>query len=251
MAQEFVPAHGINSKYLSKEAVLRAMKMTKSGHAAARYLRVSYIHFKKYARLYKDEETGLPLLELCKNPSGKGIPKYPRDATNPGWNVPIMEIIEGRAPNWHFNPKMLKIRIIQEGLLEERCAKCGHTEKRVTDHKTPLILHHKDEVLENFLLENLEFLCYNCSFLYAKSPITDEQVDKMEDAVGRKIEEFDWEIDDYQKSYLKSLGLWEDGEKPGMEFVTRERKLTYYERKTKKKKPGVPVLKAPTLKKKR
>ena len=49
-------------KFLSKEDLLRAHKNTLSNKAAARYLRVSYVHYKKYALTYIDEETGLSLL---------------------------------------------------------------------------------------------------------------------------------------------------------------------------------------------
>ena len=43
------------SKILTKEDILRAQKMTRSNMAAARYLHVSYNHYKKYSKMYKDE----------------------------------------------------------------------------------------------------------------------------------------------------------------------------------------------------
>ena len=43
---------GRAAKILSKEDCLRAMKMTRSNRAAARYLHVSYNHYKKYAKMY-------------------------------------------------------------------------------------------------------------------------------------------------------------------------------------------------------
>ena len=42
---------GAPKKVITKEMVLAAMAKTKSNRAAARYLNVSYIHFKKYAQL--------------------------------------------------------------------------------------------------------------------------------------------------------------------------------------------------------
>ena len=44
------------SKILTKEDILRAQKMTRSNFAAARYLHVSYNHYKKYAKMYKNED---------------------------------------------------------------------------------------------------------------------------------------------------------------------------------------------------
>ena len=64
------------AKPLSKEMVVAAMNKTKSNKAAARYLNVSYIHFKKWAKLYQDADTGQILFDKHKNQSGKGIPKF-------------------------------------------------------------------------------------------------------------------------------------------------------------------------------
>ena len=43
-------------KPLSKEQILGAMSQTLSNRAAARYLNVSYPHYKKWATLYKSAE---------------------------------------------------------------------------------------------------------------------------------------------------------------------------------------------------
>ncbi len=45
---------GRPAKILKKEDIQRAMKMTRSNRAAARYLHVSFTHYKKYAKKYKD-----------------------------------------------------------------------------------------------------------------------------------------------------------------------------------------------------
>ncbi len=50
-------------KPLTKEQIIAAMGVTKSNRAAARWLNVSYIHYKKWAKNYKDEETGKTLFE--------------------------------------------------------------------------------------------------------------------------------------------------------------------------------------------
>lgn len=211
---------GRPAKILSKDDVLRAIKMTHSNRAAARYLHVSYNHYKKYAKLYKDEETGLSLLETHMNQSGKGIPKF---LSGSGKEAPLMDLIEGRIPVEHFDPKKIKQRIIFEGLIEEKCNKCGFAERRVLDTRVPIILNHIDGNKKNFHLDNLEFLCYNCAFLYATSAITDEQVEQMEDYVEKNVEEFNWELDDHHIAHLKELGLYDDKEEDmsGDEFISR------------------------------
>ncbi len=205
------------SKILTKEDLLRAMSQTRSNRAAARYLHVSYNHYKKYAKMYKNDE-GVTLLEAHKNQAGKGIPKF---LTGKGKQPPIIDLIEGRVPATHFDPQKIKERLIFEALVEEVCEKCGFNERRVIDNRVPLILHHKNKNKKDFTLDNLEMLCYNCSFLYATSPISDKQVIKMEDYVEKHGEEFDWELDEHHKEHLKELGLYEE-KNPGDEYISRQ-----------------------------
>ena len=67
-------------------------------------------------------------------------------------------------------------------------------------------------------------MCYNCSFLYSVSPISDKQILKMEDSVDKQGAEFDWEVDDAMKEHLQSLGLWEADKKPGSEYISEDYK---------------------------
>ena len=210
---------GRPSKILKKEDIQRAMKMTRSNRAAARYLHVSFTHYKKYAKMYKDDESGSTLYELHKNQAGKGIPKF---LSNGGKEPPIMDLIEGRVPVEHFDPQKIKQRLIFEALIEEKCAYCGFSERRVLDTKVPLVLNHKDGNKKNWNLDNLEFLCYNHAFLYATSPITDKQVEAMEDYVDRNVEEVDWELDEHHIEHLKELGLYQEEEKPGEKYISRQ-----------------------------
>jgi len=205
------------SKIISKEAMLRAQKMTRSNMAAARYLHVSYNHYKKYAKMYKNDE-GQTLLEAHMNQEGKGIPKF---LTNGGKEPPLIDLIEGRIPVEHFDAKKIKQRLIFEGMIEEICANCGFTERRVTDTKVPVILSFKDGNKKNYHLDNLEFLCYNCSFLYAVEQIKKKKTEAMEDYVKTKVDEPDWELDEHHIEHLKELGLYEE-EKPGEEFISRQ-----------------------------
>ena len=55
------------AKPLSKEQILTAMDKTLSNRPASRYLNVSYIHYKKWAKVYTDEEAGKSLFEKNKN----------------------------------------------------------------------------------------------------------------------------------------------------------------------------------------
>lgn len=208
---------GRPSKILTKEDIIRAQKVTRSNMAAARYLRVSYNHYKKYAKMYKNDE-GVTLLEAHMNQSGEGIPKF---AVAGGKEIPLMDLLEGRVPIEHFDPRKIKARLLSEGKLVEVCDRCNFSERRVTDLKIPVILNFKDGNKKNWSLDNLEFLCYNCSFLYAASPIEEKQAEAMEDYVKTKNDEPDWSLDEHHIDHLKELGLYEDDEEePGSEYIS-------------------------------
>lgn len=204
------------SKIITKEDILRAQKMTRSNMAAARYLHISYNHYKKYAKMYKDEE-GVTLLEAHKNQAGEGIPKFALAGKD---KIPLMDLLEGRVPIEHFDARKIKQRLIFEGLIEEKCNKCTFSERRVTDLKVPVILNFKDKNKKNWNLDNIEFLCYNCSFLYGESPIEEKQAEAMEDYVKTKKDEPDWEMNQAHIDHLKELGLY-DEEEDGSEYISR------------------------------
>ena len=106
-----------SAKPLSKEKILAAMSQTLSNKAAARWMNVSYIHYKKWAKNYDATEEGYPnLFEQHKNQAGKGIPKFLRaDGPEPA----LIDIIEGRIDASSFSPEKLKYRLITEGHLLE------------------------------------------------------------------------------------------------------------------------------------
>lgn len=216
------------AKFLSKEDVLRAMQNTKSNRGAARFLRCSLNHYKKFARVYVDEATGKTLYEIHMNLSGKGIPKF---LPNKGKKAPLKDLIEGKLAIESFEPAKIKQRLVFEGYLKEECNRCGFHEERIQDGKIPLILQFKDRNKKNYELDNIELMCYNCSYLYAVSPITEKQVIKMEDYIEKQGGEVNWEVDDAMKEHLQSLGLWEEDVKPGSEYISQTYKENVQEKK--------------------
>ena len=110
------------------------------------------------------------------------------------------------------------------GLLKEECYRCGYHERRALDGKMPLILVHKDGSNSNWHLDNLELICYNCSFQRGPdSLITEEMVEKAEDfraRSGPKIEDT-FQLDPWQQKYLDSLFPEEKDKKPGEEFIDK------------------------------
>ena len=103
----------------------------------------------------------------------------------------------------------IKIRGIAEGYLKDECYNCGFNERRVTDFKIPLLLNFKDGNKCNYLLDNVNLLCYNCYFLYVGEILTPNQIRDVEDNQTVKDKPFNWELTDEQLSNMKALGLLE------------------------------------------
>jgi hypothetical protein len=208
-------------KPITKEMVISAMDKTKSVRAAARYLNCSYQHLKKYMRVYKNED-GVSLFEAHKNQSGKGIPKFLTHSHFKKKDPAILDIIEGRVDPSHFNPQKIKYRLITEGYLKEECNNCGFHERRVSDYKTPLILHFKDNNKQHYRLENMEMLCYNCYYLTVGDVFDNKQIEGLEDHRPTYNSQVDWELDEYTLKRLEELGLG-DSKPPedGSEFISR------------------------------
>jgi hypothetical protein len=210
-------------KPLSKEDVLRAMRFTKSNRAAARYLGVSYQHYKPWAKRYRVDDGDIEapsLFELHKNQAGKGIPKFlPNKRRDPN----VKEIIETGTGWESFTPEKIKSRLIAEAYLKDECYKCGFNERRLTDYKAPLLLNFKDGNKCNYLLDNLELTCYNCYFLYVADPLTQDQVRHIEDNTEVKAIPHEWDLTPDQIENMKSLGLWDDDDEddePGSEYIS-------------------------------
>lgn len=205
-------------KPLLKSDIERAMAMTKSNRAAARYLHVSYIHYKKYAKNYTDDN-GVTLFDKHKNQSGKGIAKF---LSNKGKEPALIDVIEGRVPIDSYTPEKLKNRLIQESYLQECCSKCQFAERRVLDYKVPLILNFKDGNKKNWSLDNLELLCYNHYFLYVGNIFTDKQIQHLEDYNPSTFQsKIEWELDDYYKEHLQNLNIVDKDNEPGSEFISK------------------------------
>ena len=58
---------------ISESEIRYAMDNTKSNAEAARFMKVSFSTWKKYAKMYVDRETGMTLYDMHTNQEGQGI----------------------------------------------------------------------------------------------------------------------------------------------------------------------------------
>jgi hypothetical protein len=69
------------------------------------------------------------------------------------------------------------------------------------------IINFKDGNKNNYLLENLELLCYNDYFLLVADPLTPDQVRHIEDNTEVRAVAHDWDMDEAHLDNMRALGL--------------------------------------------
>ena len=119
----------------------------------ARVVGVKYDTLKKYLKEWGINYTG--------NQHRKGMPHFEG-------RTPIEEYLNG---NIRVEAHKLRKRLLEEGIKEEKCEKCGCTEW--LGEKIPLELHHKNMNHYDNSLENLQILCPNCHALIHKQKKAD------------------------------------------------------------------------------
>jgi hypothetical protein len=143
---------------LLQSQIEQAMKVTRSNKAAAEYLRVGYPLYKRFAMLYKTRE-GVSLFHAHRNQAGKGISKIGTSTSR----STLDDILLGKHPTYP-RYKLLP-RLIVNGYFAEQCTNCGFCQRRPTDLKVPLVLHHINGSIKDHRIDNLDILCYNCYFV--------------------------------------------------------------------------------------
>lgn len=209
------------AKPLSKAQILAAMAKTKSNMSAARYLHVSYQHYKRWAKNYEATEPGYDsLFDQHKNQCGKGIPKFLR---GPKKMPAMVEIIEGRIAASSFDPNKLKYALIEQGHMVEECAVCGFKERRVLDYRIPLLLHFKDKNSNNYSLDNVQLLCYNHFYLQVGDIFNAKEVKQIETGTeySGTTDTIEFEVDEYHLQRLKELGLGDDDDDDINQYISR------------------------------
>ena len=74
--------------------------------------------------------------------------------------VRFVKYEEEYAKGENVKSHILKLKLIKDGIKEEKCELCGLTEWQGV--KIPLELHHKDGDHFNNEISNLQILCPNC-----------------------------------------------------------------------------------------
>jgi hypothetical protein len=163
---KYVYGRGRSAFNLSESDVRYAIDNTKSNAEAARFMKVSFTTWKKYAKMYTDAETGKTLYDMHTNIAGVGISKRaPRASAGP---YQIDEILQGKYPK--YPTWKLRNRLLALGIMKEECDSCGYNEHRITDDTVPVLLDHINGDNTDHRLENLQLLCLNCYYQQVGNP---------------------------------------------------------------------------------
>jgi hypothetical protein len=163
---KYVYGRGRSAFDLPESDIRYAMANTKSNAEAARFLKISFTTYKKYAKMYVDSETGRTLYDLHTNQAGVGITKDVCKASSGPYSID--QILQGKYPN--YPTWKLRNRLLALNIFPEACACCGYAERRVTDDTVPLLLDHIDGDDTNHRVENLQMLCLNCYYQQVANP---------------------------------------------------------------------------------
>ena len=151
-----VRKRGVGAKPLVESEIIEAQKDSLSEVACARKLNVSFLTYRKYARMYG-------LYGKLKNLGAKGIFK----PQNPNLGkYPLNDILDGKHPEYPIF--RLKQKLLRSGIKKQCCEQCGFSERRLIDNHMPLLLIFEDGNSKNHKLENIKVFCYNCAFTSGK-----------------------------------------------------------------------------------
>jgi len=128
------------------------IKICQESATAAEAARKLNMHFNTFKRI------AVKLNCYFTNQSHKGMKTGQRSD-----RISTQDILEGKYPD--YQTYKLKLRLLREGIKEDKCELCGWAMKRFGEEFTPCELHHRDGDNRNHLLSNLIILCPNCHSL--------------------------------------------------------------------------------------
>lgn len=145
---------------LSYEEILAAQKLARNETECADLLGVHFSTYKMYATKYG-------VYGNCKkNKVKEGKARTVRPYKKNPFKVvqPIDLILQNKYKN--IAKSTVKNKLITSGIKKNECELCGYKDIRSSDNRVPVMLHFLDKNENNYSIENLQFACFNCSFIY-------------------------------------------------------------------------------------
>lgn len=139
----------MNRTNLSDEEFIKIVETAQSMLYASRLCHMAYTTFIRRAKklgVYKPNQGGI------------GIDKKQRND-----HIDTKDILAGKYPQ--YPTYKLKLRLINEGYIEDKCSICGWNKKLEGREFTPCELDHINGNPNDHRLENLRIICPNCHSL--------------------------------------------------------------------------------------
>jgi hypothetical protein len=136
-------------KQINQEEFIKVCNESETMAIAARKLDMHFNTFRRYA---------IKLGCYNTNQSHKGVKTGPRID-----RILTDDILAGLYPD--YQTYKLKLRLLREGYIEDKCQLCGWDKKVEGAEFSPCELHHKDGNSHNHVRANLELICPNCHSL--------------------------------------------------------------------------------------
>lgn len=139
----------MKSEQLSDEEFIRITNSAQSMLYASKLCHMAYNTFIRRAKklgIYKPNQGGI------------GIDKKQRND-----HIDTKDILSGNYPQ--YQTYKLKLRLINEGYIEDKCSICGWDKKPIDSKYTPCELDHINGNPRDHRLENLRLICPNCHSL--------------------------------------------------------------------------------------
>jgi hypothetical protein len=200
---------------IGEEDVRKAMANTTSNMKAAQYLEISLPTYKKYASMYRDGETGKTLYEIHQNQSMKNV--VGRTWISGKKRINWDNILREGQKCTPERLQKLSAALLSNNKLEHKCYRCNFEEKRLEDSKIPILMNFKNGNKSDWRIQNIEMVCYNCSFLYCLDFYDNSVIYKVQNIPlnadqGKKEKKDFYKLDDFYLNHVTKMGLKiEDG----------------------------------------
>ena len=154
-------------KNITPDAIRTVQAASRTTIERARLLGISLPTYYKYCELYgisttpPKKKSEHKLVKLRDSSEGKP----PVKSKNP-FRVkrPLDLILQNKYTD--VPGSYVKKLLVKAGIKEDKCELCNIQQKRECDGKTPLILKFLDDNKNNYSIDNLQIVCFNCNFLY-------------------------------------------------------------------------------------
>ena len=158
---------------ITEDQIRFAMSNTKSNKEAARFLKVAFNTYKKYAKEYIHPDKGISYFDIHLNTKENKSNQIEYKSYK---NMSLESILTSEGRKSPITDWKLRDMLIENQYKIDKCDLCDFDLQRQIDGTVPLILNYIDNDKHNRDINNIQFVCCNCYYLYIGDIIGDGKV---------------------------------------------------------------------------